>query len=387
MSDPGFDIVRDLDVLGRLETGDGWPEWPGDAPGEYVPPVVRSQGQADNGVGPAEGEHTWHALAVVALSVEPPEPPAVGDLLYLGRRHVLSGEAEAGKSMLLLAVAADELLAGHGVIWVDTDDMGPGAILERLRHFGVGDDRIARLFAYLRPEEALEGAARDYLLSIIEFRAVRLVVFDAFNATLSLHGLDPSSTVDVERFLRRVVTPLCAAGPAVALPDHVVKRSEERGKYAYGSERKQTGVDVHIGMKLIEPAGRGRRGKSKLIVHKDRPGFLERPSPGLFVLDSDAGTGRLSWRIEADHETAEDGAWRPTAYMEKVSRHLELVQEPRLRTQIASRDEGIGGKAEYVRAAIDRLIAEGFAEESAGPRGARLVRLLGVYREDEEGAE
>jgi hypothetical protein len=258
------------------------------------------------------------------------------------------------------------------------------AILERLRLFGITDEQIAHRFAYVRPETAFDPAARDYLLGVIDVCSVRLVVFDAFNSTLSLQGLRPRSTVDIERFLRTVVTPLCAAGPAVALPDHAVKRSEERGKYAYGSERKQTGVDVHIGMKLIEPAGRGRRGRSKLTAHKDRPGFLERPSPGMFVLDSDEDTGRLSWRLEADHDTAADGAWRPTGYMEKVSRYLELVQEPQSRTKIV---EGVGGKAEYVRAAIDRLITEEFAVEAPGDRGARLVRLLGIYRETEEWAE
>jgi AAA domain len=346
-------------------------------PPEAVAPAL-------NGPGPVPEEaHTWSALDLAALSAKPPEPPVLGGLFYLGRRHVVSGEAEAGKSMLLLAVAAAELLADRGVVWVDTDDMGAGPILEVLRAYGVDDERISRLFAYLRPEEAFTSAAHQYLAALIRGRAVRLAVFDAFNASLGLHGLDPTSTVDVERFLRHVVNPLCDLGPAVPLSDHVVKKADARGKYAYGSERKQTGVDVHLGMKAIEAIGRGRRGRSKLTVHKDRPGFLDRPSPGLFVLDSNE-SGRLSWRIEPDHGTGENGAWRPTGYMEKVSQYLELVREPQSRTQIV---EGVTGKAEHIRVAIDRLIAEEFAVEFKGDRGARLVKLLGIFREAEEWAE
>jgi hypothetical protein len=257
------------------------------------------------------------------------------------------------------------------------------ALAQSSRCSALDDERISRLFAYLRPEEAFTSAAHQYLAALIRGRAVRLAVFDAFNASLGLHGLDPTSTVDVERFLRHVVNPLCDLGPAVALSDHVVKKADARGKYAYGSERKQTGVDVHLGMKAIEAIGRGRRGRSKLTVHKDRPGFLDRPSPGLFVLDSNE-SGRLSWRIEPDHGTGENGAWRPTGYMEKVSQYLELVREPQSRTQIV---EGVTGKAEHIRVAIDRLIAEEFAVEFKGDRGARLVKLLGIFREAEEWAE
>jgi len=40
--------------------------------------------------------------------------------------------------------------------------------------------------------------------------------------------------------------------------------------------------------------------------------------------------------------------------------------------------------ATYVRVAIGRLIAEGYATELAGPHRARLVRLERAFREDED---
>jgi AAA domain len=346
---------------------------------ESPPPVKATQPEPRQ-----ESVHTWRPLDLVALGSDPPEPPTIGGLFYERRRHVVSGEFDTGKSFLMQAISASELRAGHGVVWVDDDDMGPNAVLERLRAFGLEDKLIAERFAYLRPAEPFSAAARTDVLALIRDRAVRLVVFDAFNATLSLNGFDPNSSREVEQFFRHVVRPLSAEGAAVVFPDHVVKHREARGRYSYGSERKQTGVEVHLGMTLIEAFGRGRTGRAKLVVHKDRVGFLERPSPGLFVLASDPETGRLSWRIEPDHAVSDEGAFRPTNLMEKVSRYLEVAGEPRSRNQI---EQDVQGKSEYVRQAIDVLVLEDFAIEFQGERRARLVRLTRPFRESDEWAE
>jgi hypothetical protein len=296
---------------------------------------------------------------------------------------VISGEDDAGKTMLLLGISADEIRADHGVVWIDTDDMGPSMVLERLRGFGADDETIRRLFAYLRPEEAISDPARADVVALIRERDARLLVNDAFNASLALHGHNPKATEEVEAFWQRVVAPFCRADAAVVLPDHVVKEKEARGRYAYGSERKATGSDVHLGLRVIEPFGRGRRGKAKVTVHRDRIGFLEKPSPGVFVLDSDDETGHLSWRIEADRAADED-TFRPTKLMERVSRHLELVGEPQSRNQIA---KDVKGSTEWIRAAIDVLCAEEFAVEFSGERGARMVKHIRPYREADEWQE
>lgn len=325
--------------------------------------------------------HTWEPVDIVALAAEPPAPPEIGDLLYPGKRHVLSGESEAGKSFLLLALSGLELAAGRGVVWVDTDTMGAAETLERLRALGVDDERISDRFAFMEPAEPLTDAAAADLTAWLAKHHGRLIVFDAFNATLSLHGLDPHSTADVEKFWKRVVDPFCVRGVAAVLPDHVVKKSDERGKYAYGSERKHTGAEVHIGVKAIDPFGRGRTGKAKLTVHKDRPGFLERPSPGLFVLASDAASGRCTWTIEVEHDVSDEGAFRPTRLMQNVSRYLFATSEPCSRNQI---ENDVKGKSAYVRQAIDTLVAEGYANEVVGDRGARLVKHLRLFNEDDE---
>jgi hypothetical protein len=69
--------------------------------------------------------------------------------------------------------------------------------------------------------------------------------------------------------------------------------------------------------------------------------------------------------------------------MGKVSWVLQVRQhEPQSRTQI---EQGVPGEAEYVRIAIDRLIAEGYATELERPRRARLVRLERPFDFSDEG--
>lgn len=159
----------------------------------------------------------------------------------------------------------------------------------------------------------------------------------------------------------------------------MLKNPEASRRYSYGSERKASGAEVHIGMTAVESFGRGKTGRAKLTVHKDRPGFLQRPSVGVFALVSDED-GSCRWRIDPDTSVADDGGFRPTGLMEKMSRELELYHpEPRSRTQL---EQSISGKSEYVRLAIDRLVAEGFANETHGARNARLVEHIKPFREE-----
>jgi NrS-1 polymerase HBD domain len=326
------------------------------------------------------GTTNWTPLDVVALGATPPKPPEIAGLFYVGKRHNLAGESEALKSWLLLAAAVAELRDGRGVVWVDGDLVGPSDLLERLRSLGVGDDTIREAFLYFVPESPLRDSAD--LVGPLSERGGRLAVLDGFNPLLFLHGCDPDKGVGIEAFMRAVANPLRDAGAAVVLADNVAKAREARGSWAIGSERKKSAVEVQIGMSIVEPFGRGRVGKSKLTVHKDRPGYLERPSPGLFVLSSDVDSGRVSWRIEPDHSVGEDGEFRPTHLMEKVSRYLELrAPEPCSRRQI---EEDVTGKRDALRAAIDQLVAEGFAVEFPGERGARLVKSEKAYRETDE---
>lgn len=255
---------------------------------------------------------------------------------------------------------------------------GPGESEPPLGRHAVTPSRacskITAAFRYFAPEGPLTNAAE-----LIEpLGDGRLAVFDGWNPLLYLHGYDPDKGAGIEAFMRRVANPLREVGAAVLMTDNVSKNKDARGNWAIGSERKKSAVEVQFGMTTIEPLRRGHTGKFKLTVRKDRPGFHERPSPGLFVVTSDPETGRCSWKLDAEATT--DGAFRPTNLMEKVSRYLEQRVEPCSRNQV---EQNVKGKTEYKRQAIDALIEEGHAVEVKDGR-SRLVKSALPFREDDD---
>jgi hypothetical protein len=321
----------------------------------------------------------WRVHDLVSAQATPTAPPDLLGLFYAGKNHLVSGETESAKTWLALVAVVEELAADRGVVWVDGDDVGEGDLLERLRSLGATDEAISKLFAYVQPDEPLGEEQRTELLEHMKTIDCRLVVLDGFNPLLVLHGLDPDSGKDVERFYR-LIAPFKRSGAAVLLTDNVVKSKEARGTWAIGSERKKSKAEVHLGLRAVEKFSRGHDGKSKIDVHKDRPGHLERPSPGMLGLESGDG-GRVLWRVDSDHSVSEEGGFRPTGLMEKVSRYLEPRDEPVSRNQVVT---DVTGKAEFVRIAIDRLVSEGYAEEHPGANRARLVQIVQAYREDDE---
>lgn len=124
----------------------------------------------------------------------------------------------------------EELKAGHGVLWVDGDDVGAGAILERLLLLGASEADVSNLFAYILPDEPLDQQILRDVLAIVRDCSCRLAVLDGFNPLLDLHGLDPNSGVEVERFYR-LIDPIRKMSIATVLTDNVVKSKEARGAW------------------------------------------------------------------------------------------------------------------------------------------------------------
>ena len=197
-------------------------------------------------------------------------------------------------------------------------------------------------------------------------------------ATLALHGCDPNSGADVERFYRTVVEPLRGHGAAVLLLDHLAKNKDTRGMFSIGSERKIGGADVHLGFEVVRPFGRGKSGLAKIATHKDRPGNLPRPKAAELELTSDPGTGAISWQIRPAEQADPEQPFRPTNLMEKVSHYVEgCVDDPPSRTNV---EENVTGKGEWVRQAIDVLVREEYLVAEPGPRKARLLHSVKPYR-------
>ena len=202
---------------------------------------------------------------------------------------------------------------------------------------------------------------------------------DAFTGFLVAHGLDGNVGLDVEQAWQRL-DPLRAAGIAVVLIDHVVKNERAQNGQAIGSERKGTAAYLHFDLKVMGGAklSRGGTGRSRVGTTRDRGAYFPRPSAGELVLYSDADTGAVTWKIDPPRQEGE--TFRPTGYMEKVSRYLE--QHPDAAKGAV--ETGVGGKAEYVRSALDLLVDEGFVSRTSGAHGALIHNAEKPYREADD---
>jgi hypothetical protein len=307
--------------------------------------------------------HTWRSIDLLSATSVRQEPPAIGGVLYPAKRALLSGERDSLKTWLALILAKAEMDAGYAVGWADLDAMGPSAILDRLRSLGASDETVSKLFRYFSPAERLRDDRLVDVCHELSERGARLFVVDAFNPFLSLQGLDPNSTPDVETFWREVADPVCRAGAAPLMLDHVVKNARSRSHYSYGSERKVSGAIVHLGMKLHVPFGRERVGASEILCHRDRQGYLPRPAIGRLELSA---SGPL---VRYGVFAAEDSG-RPTRTMEAISRYLATQVEPVSRNKV---ERNVAGSRDTVRESMDLLIAEGYATPSEGPRNARQL--------------
>jgi AAA domain-containing protein len=295
-------------------------------------------------------------------------------LIYGGGAIVLvSSEPGVGKSMVLAAFLADEATAGRTVLYLDFERT-PELLLERMRSAGLTDDELLRVH-YLRPRSP---ASAEWIVAMIERLDPKLVALDSYDAALAHYGYETTNE-DVRIFAAAVIEPLRSRGASILIADHVPKDREKRGRYSIGGQAKLALAEAHLGLVPIAALRRGSEGKLRVRTLKDTFGYL--PPSAVFTLRSHAISGALSWDVSADDDAEAGEDFRPTGLMERVSRELERRGEFVSRTEVVS---AVKGKAKFVRQAIDCLVREEFAEETDGLRGARLVRSLRTFREDDE---
>lgn len=309
----------------------------------------------------------------------PPEVPEIAGVFYPGQRHLISGPGEAAKTWLCLAAAVAEIKDGRGVIWADLDGMGPRDITVRLVALGVTEAEIGDLVYFTNPEGELEVPEIVELLAWASANQCRLFVADAFTGFLVAHDLDGYLSRDVEKAWLRL-DPLREAGIAVVLIDHVVKNERAQNGQAIGSERKGTAAYLHFDLKVVkgEKLSRGGTGRSRIGTSRDRGAYFQRPSAGELVLHSDADTGAVIWTINPPRVEGE--TFRPTGYMERVSRYLEVRPE----APKGDIESGVKGGTDYIRLALDLLIGDGYVSLTRGPHGALLHASLRPYREADD---
>ena len=292
-------------------------------------------------------------------------------LLYPGRLNAAIGETESLKSWFACLAVQSELNAGNHAMYIDMEDT-PETAVERLRALGTSADAIRADFTYLSPDSPFNEIAKLMLEGIIARRGVpTVVIIDGVTEAMAQAGLDPKDGPAVAAFYGGFPRWFARAGAAVCLVDHVTKSSEGRSRWAIGSERKLSGLDGAAYMfDVVEPFGRGRIGRAKITVSKDRPGYVRQHEAGGRVIATmelqswpDGGvTAHLQVPVEGGSDVP-----RPKVLMEKFSK--VIADNPGL-SQNALKG-AVRGKREHMVLALELLINEKFVEVRPGPNRSR----------------
>lgn len=328
---------------------------------------------------------------ILAGDVEPVRPTVLRRsdgvaLFYTSAINAVSAEPESGKTWLTLAAAAEQIDAGQHVVYIDWE-MTAYEVVARLLALGVGRSDIAQRFHYVRFDDGPTVANRDALVEHAKSLCAPLVVFDGLAEALAQSRYDENSNGDVAEFYDLLIRPMARAGAAVVIVDHVVKASDERKRWARGAGHKLSAITgASYSLSVVEPFGRGRRGRSTLVLTKDRHAsvsFLYQGRTrfaGELVVDSTEEAVAVS--VTAPTEaTSVPGGSRPTWYMEQISQVIERAPDP---LTLRALQERVKGRKQYVGTAIDLLVSEGYVERVDGPRGAKLHRSIRPYRQEND---
>lgn len=331
---------------------------------------------------------TWAAQdlrSVLDGTYKPPQP-SVGrrddgvGLFYPGRMNSVASESEAGKTWFALIACLQEINDGNHVLYLDFED-DAGGVVGRLLCLGARPDDVLERFHYVRPENSMGPVDQVDLEMVLETNPT-LAIVDGVTEGMSLFGLELKDNTDIAKFGRLLLRPLMNSGAAVVTLDHVVKSSENRGRYSIGGVHKLNGLNgVMYMLENRRPFGIGVTGKSTIRVAKDRPGQIRKNglshSSGMhwyadLVVKSEtqeyaeAHLYAPRERDEEDREADEDEK-RVNGLKRQVLDALGKAPEPLTGKGIEDR---VRGKAADIRRAVADLADTGQIVVRPGPRNA-----------------
>lgn len=316
-------------------------------------------------------------------------------LLYPGMSHVIIGEPGRGKSMLGQYLLVQEAAAGRCCLFIDLEK-NFSAFRERIRALGATRETAGRI-GYWRLNRGLSPKAVERIIEFATRWGVQVVVVDSVGRALSRAGLDENNNDDVRRWYDGAVEPMMRATLTVLMVDHFKKPQGDggrpggspsaAGRYAKGAGAKlDTVTGAAYGVEFVTPFSRTQPGMAKIVVAKDNNGARAEGEVAaeVRVVPHDDGR-RIEMTLVAPEPlpTNPDGSARYTVIMESVSRFVQGAAGPQSRAQV---EGGVAGNARRIRSAVDRLIAEGYLTETAGPRNSRMLAHVRPYRQDEDRA-
>lgn len=207
-----------------------------------------------------------------------------GGVFYRGKVNEVHGPSESGKTMFVLAVAAQEIEAERHVVMIDYEDDGR-AIVNRLRFvFGMERAQIEKYFHYFRPDAPFGQAGFSHITGIGD---VSMCIIDAVTESMAVSGLDGRNESEVATWYNEFPKKLASTGIGVVLIDHTPQGD---GTRQIGSQHKKSAVDgVSYTAEPVHPFVKGQLGQLRIRVAKDKIGSIRTAAlPG--------GEGKQFWR-------------------------------------------------------------------------------------------
>lgn len=287
---------------------------------------------------------------------------------YPGRINGLIGPSESGKTWVALQAVKQAVRAREHVTVLDFEDSENG-VIGRLRAQGLSPAEIHQYVAYINPDEPFHPVLPTGvdMAEHLTTWAPQLVIFDGFNAAMTLQGLDLMSNKDATAFVQTVLKPIAKTGATVVYIDHTPKDKEHGTNGGIGAQAKRamtSGCTLRV--EPVQPFGKGQNGRLRLHVDKDRLGAVRGVSApgkaghwfGDLVLTSHAD-GAVDLAVEPpstyDADTHQTHTFRPTLLMERVS--AWLADHPGAgRNEIL---EQVPGRKQHLTTALRILVDEG----------------------------
>lgn len=356
-------------------------------------PISESQSEPGNNL--EDEPSTWlaHDLTEYLTGVYVPLEPTMlqradgKSLIYPGKIHSIYGESESGKSFVMQALCATEIMLGRKVIYIDFED-SPAEIVHRLRLFGASIEQIRDGFTYVQPGESLSTLRAQHALRTLLTSTYSLCIIDGY--TTAMNMISPSNgspeaqvTAFMSALPRRIVRHTKAA---VITVDHVTKSKDSRGRFAVGSQEKLnqiTGAGYSI--EVVNMIAPGARGELVMRVTKDRIGQVRANAGKYRSSDRTQEVARIhvdstdpTWiNVEIANPSGQGTSdWRPTYYMQRVSEYLETCPGPVSSADIKS---NVTGKGQTIVTALQMLVTDGFVERVEGARGTNLHISISPY--------
>lgn len=291
-------------------------------------------------------------------------------LIYAGLVNGIHGDSGTGKSWVAMAAAAQEIMAGRHVCYLDFE-ANAGEVVARLVALGCTTDQLVGHLDYVRPDVSAGYGTVTEIIERIEDTETVLVVIDSLGEAFGVWGVNEDRDDEVGPWIRNFARRIADAGPAVLMIDHSTK-ARERPLFASGSKRKRAAVtgSSFLVEATVSPT-RDTPGRLTLTCAKDRHGTYaqgERVASIEVTPYPDGGVTVNVWPIE----TTTAGVDNTTKLIARaLVKWLDELGRPASKAEMEA-SGAVKASRNAMRAGLDYAEAEGAVTVAKGARHAHL---------------